>query len=183
VVLELAAEQREHAAGLAVEAAPEPEHFGLAGRRVSQPQRGLDRFRAAGEHLDAREALGQDGRDQVQELGPRLGREAPEGEALDLPLERLDVMGMAVADAPHGDAGDEVEVLVAVLVDQRAVDAARHREARVERKPLGAGGEVLSFLSDDPLRARSHLTPFGQRFPPENRRARYDAIAAEASSR
>ena len=37
VVLELAAEQRQHAGGLAVEAAPEPEHLGLAARRVREP--------------------------------------------------------------------------------------------------------------------------------------------------
>src|SRR5215831_18125271 len=113
----------------------------------------------------------------------RVGGEAPEGDPLDLALERFDVMRMTVADAAHRDTGDEVDVLVAVLVDQGAVDAARHRQARVEREALRAGGEVLAFLHDDLLRARSHLMPCGQRFPPANRRARYDAIAADASSR
>ncbi len=183
MVLELAAEQREHAGGLAVEAAPEPQHFGLPGRRVGEPQRGLDGLRTAGEHLDAGEPLGRDGSEQVEKLGPRLGGEAAERQPLDLALERLDVVRMAVADAAHRDAGDEVDVLVAVLVDQRAVDATRHREARIERKPLRARGQMLAFLGDDLLGPRPHLTPLGQRLPPEKRRARYDAIAAEASSR
>jgi hypothetical protein len=150
---------------------------------VGEPQRGLDRLRTAGEHLDARESFGRDRGQQVEELGPGLGGEAAEGDPLDLTLERLDVVRMAVADAPDRDAGDEVDVLVAVLVDQGAVDTARHREARVERKALGARCQVLAFLSDDLLRSRPDLTPFGQRLPPENRSARYDAIAAEASSR
>src|SRR5256885_11733513 len=37
---------------------------------------------------------------------------------LDLPLQGLHVVRVAVADAPHRDPGDEVDVLVAVLVDE-----------------------------------------------------------------
>ena len=77
-----------------------------------------------------------------------------------------------MADATHGDAGDEVDVLVAVLVDQRAVDAAGHREAGVEGEALGARSEVAPFLGDDLLRARTDFTTLCQRLPPENRRAR-----------
>ena len=172
MVLELAAEQRQHAARLAVEASPEPEHLGLAGRRVREAQCGLDRLGAAGEHLDPRQPLGRDGGDQVEELRARLRREAAEGEPLDLALERLDVVGMAMTDAADGDAGDEIDVLVAVLVDQRAVDAARHREAGVEEKALGARRQVAPFLGDDLLRAGSDLTTLRHRRPPENRRAR-----------
>jgi hypothetical protein len=172
VMLELAAEQGQHTAGLAVKAAPEAEHLALAGRRVGEAQRGLDRLGAAGEHLDAREPLGSDGSDQVEELRARLGREAAERQPLDLALERFDVVGMTMTHAADGDAGDEVDVLVAVLVDQRAVDAARHREAGVEGKALGARRQVTALLGDDLLRAGSDFTTLSQRRPPENRRAR-----------
>src|SRR5262249_3524099 len=182
-VLKVAAEQRQHAAGLAVEAAPEAEHLGLARGRVDEPQRGLDGLGPARDHLDAPEALRRDGGHELENLRAGLGGEAAEGDPLDLALGRLDVMRMTVADAAHRDAGNEVDVLVAVLVDQGAVDAARHRQARVEREALRAGGEVLALLRDDLLRARSRLTPFGQRLPPAKRSARYDAIAADASSR
>src|SRR5262249_60241510 len=87
--LEPAAEQRHPAAGLAVEAAPEREPLALARRGVREPQRRLDGLGAAGEHLDAREALGGDRREQVEESGTRLGREAAERDALDLALERF----------------------------------------------------------------------------------------------
>src|SRR5262245_2732720 len=172
MMLELAAEQRQHAGRLAVEAAPEPEHLGLAGGGVGEPQRGLDRLGATGEHLDAREPFRSHGSDQVEELRARLGREAAERQPLDLALERFDVVGMTVAHAADGDAGDEVDVLVAVLVDQRAVDTARHREAGVEGKALGARRQMTALLGDDLLRARSDFTTLSQRRPPENRRAR-----------
>ena len=71
------------------------------------------------------------GAEAVEEPGARLRREAAEGQPLYLLLQRLDVVGMAVADAADADAGDEVDVLVAVLVDQRRAAAAGHRQARV----------------------------------------------------
>jgi hypothetical protein len=87
-------------------------------------------------------------------------------------VKRFDVVGMTMTHAADGDAGDEVDVLVAVLVDQRAVDAARHREAGVEGKALGARRQVTALLGDDLLRAGSDFTTLSQRRPPENRRAR-----------
>src|SRR2546427_470283 len=108
----------------------------------------------------------------IEKLRARFRGEAAEGEPLDLALERLDVVGVAVTDAAHGDAGDEVDVLVAVLVDQGAVDAARHGQAGVQGKALSARSEVAPLLGDDLLRAGTNLTTLCQRLPPENRRAR-----------
>src|SRR4029450_13219404 len=52
--------------------------------------------------------------EQVEKAGPRLGGEAAERQLLGLPLERLHVVGVAVADGADAHAGDEVHGLVAV---------------------------------------------------------------------
>jgi hypothetical protein len=46
-LLRFVADKSDHAAGLAVEAAPETHDFVLAGRRTRQPKRGFDRLCAA----------------------------------------------------------------------------------------------------------------------------------------
>ena len=180
-MLEVAAEERQDAARLAVEAAPEPDDLRLGGRRLREPQRGLHRLRAARVHLDAREPLGRDRGQELEEPRARLGGEAPEGQALHLTLERLDVVRMAVADAADGDPRDEVDVLVAVLVDQRAARAAGHRQARLEREGLAAGRLEPALALDDRLRARPRLS--AHRRPPRKRSARWAAIRGAASSR
>ena len=58
VVLELAAEEAQHAARLAVEAAPEADDLVLAGGDLGEAQRRFDGLGAAREHLDAREPSG-----------------------------------------------------------------------------------------------------------------------------
>ena len=55
-VLEVAPEQRQHAAGLAVERARVADELELLRDRLGQAERRLDRLGAAGEELDAREA-------------------------------------------------------------------------------------------------------------------------------
>ena len=170
-MLEVAAQQAQHPARLAVEAAPEADDLVLAGLGPRQPQRRLHRLGAAGEELDAREAVRRERRQQVEEARPRLGREAPEGQPLGLALQRLDVMRVAVADAADADARDEVDVLVAVLVDQRAALPSRHRQPGVEREGLRAGGEVLLLAGDDLARAGPDLAPLAHRASP-NRRTR-----------
>src|SRR5947207_13328561 len=103
MMLEVAAEERRRAARLAVEAPPEPDDLRLGSRRRREPQRGLHRLRAARVHLDAREPLGRDGGQELEEPGARLGGEAPEGQALHLALERLDAVRVAMADAADAE--------------------------------------------------------------------------------
>src|SRR5437867_1843423 len=149
VVLELAPEEGEHAGGLAVEPAPKPDDLRLAGGGTAEPQGRLDGLRAAGEHLDAREAVRRDRGEQLEELGPCLGGAGPEGQPLDLPLEGLDVVRMAVADAPDPDPGDEVDALVAVLVDEVRARAAGHRQPGHEGKGLAPRRDVPPLLGHD----------------------------------
>src|SRR6185369_3827995 len=178
VMLEVAAEEPEDAARLAMESAPESDDLLFPGGRLGEPQPGLHRLRAAREHLDARQARGREGGEQVEEAGSCLRGEAAEREGLDLALERVDVVRMAVPDAADGDARDEVEVLVAVLVDERRALAARHRQAGVEREGLKARRDVALLARDDLLRPRPHLAPLADRIPcahrapPSKRRAR-----------
>src|SRR4030095_9789940 len=122
--------------------------------------------------------------EQVEEAGPRLRGEAAERERLDLALERVDVVRMAVPDAADGDARDEVEVLVAVLVDERRALAPRHRQAGVEREGLKARSDVALLARDNLLRPWPHFAPRAHRVtfphapvpahraPPSKRRAR-----------
>src|SRR5205814_8228775 len=130
-----------------------------------------------------REPCRRDDAQQLEERGTRLRREAAERQLLDLALERLHVMRMAVAHAADGDTGDEVDVLVAVLVDERAALAARHGQARVEREGLGARRQVLLLERHDLARARPDFPPLAHREFPPKRRARCSAMAGEASSR
>src|SRR5512144_1770899 len=166
VMLEVAAEQAEDAAGLAVEAAPEPDDLLSPGRGLGQAQAGLHRLRAAREELDAREALRSDLRHQLEEARAGLGGEAAEGEPLRLALERLDVVRVAVADAADRDARDEVDVLVAVLVPQPAAAAAGHGQPRVEGEGLVAGGDVAGLAGHDLARARADLARRAHRASP-----------------
>ena len=187
VVLEVAAEQAQHPAGLAVEAAPEAHDLLAPGRGLGQAEAGLHRLRATREELDPGEALGRHLRHQLEEAGAGLGGEAAEGQALRLALERLDVVRVAVADAAHRDARDEVDVLVAVLVPQPAAAAARHRQPRVEREGLVAGRDVAALTGHDLARPGAGLARHGHCPAPATRgakrRARYAAITGAASSR
>src|SRR5262249_16187247 len=128
--------------------------------------------------LDASEALGGHARQEFQELRAGLGGEASEVQPLDLALERLDVVGVAMAEAAHRDARHEIEVLVAVLVDQRAALAPRHREAGVLGEALVAGGDVAALALDDGLRSwsalapRAHRSSWGPRHGPQTPNAR-----------
>ncbi len=172
MVLELAAEQAQDPARLAVEAAPEAEDLLFARRRLRQPQSRFHGLRAAREELDACEPLRSEGGEELEEPRPRFRREAAEGQRLDLPLQRLDVVGMAVPDAADGDARDEVDVLVAVLVDERRALAPSHRQAGVQREGLKARRDVPLLPRHDLPRARADLPARRHRSPPSNRRAR-----------
>ncbi len=172
-VLEVAAEESQHAAGLAVEAAPEADDFVLARRRLGQAQGRLHRLGAAREELDAREAVGREAREQLEQLRAGLGGKAAKGQLLDLALEALDVVRMAVADTAHADASDEIDVRVAVHVGERAALAAGHGQPRVEREGLQPGRDVTLLALEDLTRARPDFAAtVAHRDTAANRRAR-----------
>src|SRR5207245_8180752 len=97
-----------------------------------------------------REPVGCQAGEQLEQLRARLRGEASERQLLDLALEALDVVGMAVPHAADADAGDEVDVLVAVHVDERAALAPGHGQPGVERERLQAVS-VVSMLAIDAL--------------------------------
>ena len=188
-VLEVAPHERQHAAGLAVEAAPEAHELVLLRDGLGQAERRLDGLGAAREELDAREALRRDAGEQVEELRADLRGEAAEREPAGLLLERLHVVRVAVADASDGDAGDEVDVGVAVLVEDPAALAARHREARIQREGLQARRHVAGLERRDALRTLADLEALvgrlGHRVTPTrlNRAASSAAMCVAATGR
>src|SRR5206468_8780875 len=86
------------------------------------------------------------------------------------------------ADAADADAGDEVDVLVAVLVVERAAGAPRHGQPRVLGEGLEPRRHVASLPFDDPPRSGAGLARLHQRTP-RKRRVRWAAMATAASSR
>src|SRR5713226_4196142 len=172
MMLEVAAEQAEHPACLAVETAPEADDLTLARGRLGEPERGLHGLGAPREHLDAGEPFRGQGREHLEEARPRLRGEAAEGELLHLPLERLDVVRVAVADRAHGDARDEIDVLLPVLVDESCALPARHGQARVEGEALHAGSSDAALALDDGPGARAGLAMLGHLMSSRKRAAR-----------
>src|SRR5262249_13030190 len=111
VVAVAAAEKSDRACGLAVVTAPEPDEFEFFCHRFGETKSGLDRLGAAREQLDMRDAVGQQFGDQIEKTRTRLGREAAEGEALELFIEAFEIMRVTMPHAPDRDAGDEIEIL------------------------------------------------------------------------
>src|SRR5208282_2946498 len=101
-----------------------------------EPEGGLDRLRAAREQLGMGDSLREQPGDQIEKTGAVLSREAAEGDAIELLLETLDVVRMAMAETADRDAGDEVEILVAVDVGDRAAAGAVDHDLRIERDRL-----------------------------------------------
>src|SRR5262249_10259002 len=101
-----ATEKADHACGLAVVAAPEPDKLKFFRNRFGETEGRFDSFRAAGKELDVGDACRQQIADELEEPGAGLGREAAEGGARELLADALDVMGMAVADAADRYAGN-----------------------------------------------------------------------------
>src|SRR5438309_4632162 len=183
VMLEVAAEQAEHSARLAVEAAPEADDLALARGRLGEPERGLHGLRAPREHLDAGEAFGGEGGERLEKAGPRLRGEAAEGELFHLALERLYVVRVALADRAYGDTRNEIDVLLPVLVDESGALPPRHGQARVEGEALHAGGGDATLALDDGPGARAGLAAFCHRKDSRKRVARYAPMVGPASSR
>ena len=102
---------------------------------------------------------------------------------LDLPLQRLDVVRVAVADGADGDARDEVDVLLTVLVHERAPLPARHGQPRVQREALHAGRGVAPLPLDDLPGPRAGLAHPAHLGSSPKRIERYAAMTEAASSR
>ena len=146
-----AAEKPDHALRLAVEAAPEADELELFRGRLRKPERRLDRFRAAREKLEMGDPLRQRRGDALKELRARFGREAAEGDALDLLLEPGDKARMRVAEAANRNACDEVEIFVAVDVGDRAALRMIDDDLREERDRLQARRHRLRLAIEDRL--------------------------------
>src|SRR5437016_7177712 len=84
-----------------------------------------------------------------------LGREAPDMDSGDLPLHRGDVLGMGVAQARHPDAGEEIDVAVAVHVVQDGALAAVDRQLAEQRHTLRTGRQVRGFRVEQGLGLRA----------------------------
>jgi hypothetical protein len=131
-----------------VEAAPEADHLELLRAGTGEPERGLDRLRAAREELRAPDRARSELGEQLEEPDARLRGEAADRESLELPRQGGDEARMRVTEARDRDAGEEVEVLLAVDVGQRAAPTLGERELRELRDPLDAGRDhrALGFV-------------------------------------
>ena len=144
-MLEAGAEEREDSAGLAVEAAPEPDELGLTGVGLGEAERRLDRFRATAVELRAVEITGGDVRNQFDQRGPMLGGEAAHVDARDLPLDGGDVLRVRVAQGGDTDTREQIDIAAPIEIIEHDPFATVDAEAAEEGDALGAGGEELSF--------------------------------------
>src|SRR5271170_531000 len=91
------------------------------------------------------DALRQQPTDQIEKAGAVLRREAAEGDVIQLLLETLDVVRMAMAETAHRDAGDEIEILVPVYVGNRATQGVVDDDLRIESDRLQSRRHGLGF--------------------------------------
>src|SRR6185295_19091972 len=130
--------------GLAVEPAPAADELVLAGVRLGQPQRALDRLGAARVHLQPVDAVGRRAaREPLEQLDPRLAGQRADRGARDLLLDRLDPGRVRVAERADRDPADEVEELVAVDVGDLGALGVIEDDAGHQRVALGTGSQVL----------------------------------------
>ncbi len=145
LVLEVRAEERQHAAGLAVEAAPEPDELGLAGVRLGEAEGRLDGLGAAAVELRAIEIARCDVRDQLDESCAVLGGEAADVDPGDLALDGGDVFRVGVSEAGDADTREEIDVAAAIEIVEHDAFAAIDAEPAEQRDALGAGSEKLGL--------------------------------------
>ena len=111
-----------------------------AGRLARPLERGLDRLcaRVAEERLRAAEAVGELRGELLHRLGPVEVRDVPE--PVELRVRGRERRGVAVSEPDDGDAGEQVEVALAVGVDEPRAVARGERdvEPRVGRQHLRA---------------------------------------------
>src|SRR5436309_2632218 len=97
-------------------------------------------------------------RDRLDRAKEPLRRHHVAGRALDgLDDDRADLAGSLVADA----LAEELDVLVAVLVEEGRARAAGHRQPGHEGKGLAPRRDVPPLLGHDALRPRTDLPPLG----------------------
>ncbi len=112
-------------------------------------ERGLDRFRAAGDEIDAGHALGRIAHQPIGEFFARRCREEGCVRIRELPglrLDRFDDFRMAVAQARHRGTARRVDVALAGVVDDVNAFAAHRqgwRDARVARKHMAHGRGIV----------------------------------------
>ena len=132
-----------------METAPEADDFVASGRGFGEPHRGLDGFGAARVELRAVQITGRELRDQLDQRGAMLRGEAAHVDALELLCHLCHVARMGVAEAGDADAGEKVDVPVAVDVPQHRAFAAIHEQLAEESNTLRAGREVLRLQVKD----------------------------------
>ncbi len=109
----------------------EDDDIGPAGRLAGETQAGLERLAAGVGEEEAVEVRREDAVELVDERQQRLvhdGRVLPVDELADLLLRGRDDLGVAVAGAHDPDAGGEVEVAVAVDVEDLAAEGVVDRD-------------------------------------------------------
>src|SRR5262245_53543186 len=144
-----AAEQPDDSRGLAVISTPETNKLEFFGDRFGETKSGLDRFCTAGKKLDMSYSFREQLADEFEEPGPGLSREAAQSGTGELLAYTPHVMGMAVADAANGDTGDEIEIFIAVDVENRAASRAIDHNLRIKSNRLQAGRHHLGLTVEN----------------------------------
>ena len=132
-----------------MEAAPESDDLVLPRVRHREAERRLDRLRAAAVELRAAEVAGREAGDQTQQTEAALGGEAADRDAPQLRFDRGDVARVRVAETRDGDAGEEIEIGVAVDVGHARALAGRQRELREQRDTLLPGGDDVPLVTEE----------------------------------
>ena len=119
------ARDRQRAERAAVEGAVERHHLVAPGCLARPLEGSFDRFgaRVAEERLRAAEAVGEARRKGLHRLGPVEVRDVPQ--LVELLVRRGERRGVAVPEADDRDAGEQVEVALAVGVDEPGAVARR----------------------------------------------------------
>src|SRR5262249_37049695 len=118
LILPLHVRQWQHTRGLAVESTRKSDDVAPSGVGAGQAYGGFDRLRAAAEKLNPPKVPRRQARDEPRQLCARPRREAADGDQIELLAERPDVPRMSVTEAGHRDARVQVEIAVAVQIDQ-----------------------------------------------------------------
>ena len=143
------ADKPEHAHGLAVEAAPEADHLIFLGHGPREPKRRFDRLGAAAIQMRALQVGGRHLADQLEGLDALARRERPDHQARRLFGNRLGQRRMSVTEAGDRDAGEEIDVGVAVGIGQGRAVTVLEGNPREQRDPLAAGRDIALLFGED----------------------------------